>query len=209
LYDPSTDRFAWRKELPADAVPAVGPGPTLAIVAAGGTAEFFDLRTGHQTAVASLGPLANLQEAALFPYDQVTVLAVNQTAGDAAGRVAYTAASGEISVHGALFGLDSSRGQVLWTRTLREQKLRTTQPFGLPLVVASNGFQREGPGSRFEAPEEAVDCIDIRSGEVLKLSRRQSALGLLPVYRLGWEAAAKAVRLETGDESLELRFVPK
>jgi hypothetical protein len=117
--------------------------------------------------------------------------------------------TGEIRVSGKLVGVDSKSGRVLWSHDIEDQKLRTTQPFGLPVLVAYNSFQRPTQvNNRFSygSPISNLDCLDTRSGKVLGTSRQKIA-GRYPYYQLRFDDESKTAIIDTRAESLELRFV--
>jgi hypothetical protein len=211
LYDPVEDRAVWRRALPQRAVPAVGAGGTVGVADGEGNLSLMDLATGEEIASATIGSLPNLNKAAILQYGDVTVFALNQTRDEKEPLWRTNPPAGEINLSGKLAALNSSSGQVLWTKTLEDQRLRIVQPSGLPLLVAYNYFRklkRSNNKMSYDLPQVNVDCVDVRSGEIVKRIRRGGIVGY-QYYRLGFDAQTKTAVLDSRTDSVELRFVSR
>jgi hypothetical protein len=209
FYDPRQDRFIWQREVAADAVPAIGAANVLGVVDTKGKASLLDAATGADLWSAELGEMQNLEAAFLFPYGGVTVFALDLAQNEEAAAFVQNPMIGETNFSGKLVGVDSENGRVLWSLGLQDQKLRTTQPFGLPVLVAYDSFQKRSlrnDGRIVGHPESILDCIDVRSGKVLR-SNRQRITSRYPYYQLRFDSETNTAVIDTKSDAVELRFV--
>jgi outer membrane protein assembly factor BamB len=207
LYDPVEDRFVWRQELAADAVPVVGTGVMTGVVDAKGELKLVDLSTGDPLVTANLGSLEDVRAAVIFPFGETIVVAADQTPDDKANRANRNAPLGEMNISGKLIGLNAKDGKQRWNRPLKDQRLRTSQPFGLPVLLACNFFQRPRQGNRYLPGDGVFDCIDVRTGKSLKSVRRERTAYLN--YRFRFDDESNTAIYDSGSQKLQLQFVPK
>jgi outer membrane protein assembly factor BamB len=207
LYDPVEDRFVWREELAAGAVPVVAAGVMTGAVDAQGELNLFDLATGELLVTANLGSLDNLRAAIVFPFGERIVVGLDQTPDDNANLASRNVRLGEMNISGKLISLDADDGRQLWSRPLKDQRMRTSQPFGLPVLLACNGFQRPRQGNRYVPVEGVFDCIDVRTGTSLKSLRRERTAYLNYWFR--FDAESNTAIYDSHSLNIELNFVRK
>jgi hypothetical protein len=111
-------------------------------------------------------------------------------------------------VNGKLIAVSSRSGEVLWSQTLEAQKLQVSQPSGLPLLVAYHAFQTRTIKRRYGPPMLLLDCVDIRSGEVVR-SIRRDGFSTYGGYRIEFDAKTKTAFIDAISDSLELCFVSR
>jgi hypothetical protein len=173
LYDPVQGRFVWRRELAADDVPVVSTGVMTGVVDAKGELSLVDLPTGDPLLSANLGSLENLRSAAILSFGETIVVAADQTRQDKRPPQNRNVRLGEMNISGKLIGLNADDGKQRWSFSLKNQRLRTSQPFGLPVLLACNYYQRPRQGNRPVPGEGVFDCVDVRTGKSLKSIRRE------------------------------------
>ena len=147
---------------------------------------------------ANLGSLDNLRAAIVFPFGGRIVVAVDDNANLANQNLRI----GEMNISGKLIGLNADDEKQRWSFSLKNQRLRTSQPFGLPVLLACNGFKR--PGQR--AAEGVFDCIDVRTGTSLKSLRRERTAYLNDWFR--FDAESNTAVYDSYSLKMELHFVP-
>jgi outer membrane protein assembly factor BamB len=207
LYDPVEDRFVWREELAADAVPVVAAGVMTGLVDAKGKLDIFVPATGELLVTANLGALDNLRAAIVFPFGETIVLGVDQTPDANANPANRNVRLGEMNISGKLIGLDADDGKQRWSFPVKNQRLRTSQPFGLPVLLACNNYQRARQGNRYVPGESVFDCLDVRTGKSLMSTRRERSNYLNYWFR--FDAESKTAIFDSHRLKVELRFVPK
>jgi hypothetical protein len=139
-------------------------------------------------------------------FGDATVFAIDNTGQNKKNTWRLNPAAGEMYVNGKLIAVNTRSGQVLWSQNREAQKLRVSQPSGLPLLVAFHSYQTRTTTKRYGPPLLLLDCIDIRSGEVVKSIRRDGFL-TYGGYRMEFDANTRTVVIDAMSDSLELRFV--
>jgi outer membrane protein assembly factor BamB len=208
LYDPVENQAVWQRELSEGAVPAVGAGHMLGVVDKAGKLSLLDLPTGEEISSSSAESLPNLNAAAILQFDDTTVFAIDETGQNKKNTWRMNPNAGEMYVNGKLIAVNTRSGQVLWSQTLLSQKLQVSQPSGLPLLVAFHSYQTRTTTRRYGPPVLLLDCIDIRSGEVVKSVRRDGFL-TYGGYRIEFDANTKTAVIDAMSDSLEFRFVAR
>jgi hypothetical protein len=177
------------------------------VVDAQGELSLLDLSTGNLRVTANLGSFENLRAAAIFAFGETIVVAVDQKPDNESSAANRNAGVGEMNISGKLVAVDAIDGKQQWSRPLKDQRLRTSQASGLPVLLACNLFQRPRQGNRYVPPAGVFDCIDVRTGKSLKSARRERAAYLN--YRFRFDDESNTAVYDSRSQKLELRFVPK